>query len=345
MENNNSSISGGDDDSKSNHKVKLMCSYGGRIQPRSHDHQLTYFGGHTKILAVDRRVKFADILAKVISLCNAAADVSFKYQLPGEDLDALVSVVNDDDLEQMMAEYDRIHSASSKPARLRLFLFSPNPPVKTDLYRRKTDFDKDPSSTPLNPDFLFGFDKEYEYDYQQPRSSPKSEIPWGGGGTIGPEIPGLDPRTRSETQPQIQGNAFVGQGLLKCLTALSREGHVITGGYVGAGVAGGPVVYRVPLAVGQQGMQTVRVAPGFIYRDQPVYTFVPAIPTGLENAVGFNTEERRPINGSGLGGGWIANVETDDGVRSEIDNAARVAVPLPTATMAATFFPGAKNNI
>ncbi|KAI8550025.1 hypothetical protein RHMOL_Rhmol06G0072100 [Rhododendron molle] len=80
--------------------------------PRPHYHHLAYAGGDTKILAGDRRVTFSDILAKLTSFSGAATDddvVSFKYQLPGEDLDALVSVINnDDDFEHMTAEYDRV---------------------------------------------------------------------------------------------------------------------------------------------------------------------------------------------------------------------------------------------
>jgi len=103
------------------YKVKLMCSYGGKIHPRPHDNQLAYVGGDTKILAVDRSIKFSSLLAKLAAVSDV--DVCFKYQLPGEDLDALISVTDDDDLDHMMNEYDRLNKASSKPARLRLFLF------------------------------------------------------------------------------------------------------------------------------------------------------------------------------------------------------------------------------
>ncbi|KAF5194520.1 Octicosapeptide/Phox/Bem1p protein, partial [Thalictrum thalictroides] len=105
----------------SNYRVKFMCSFGGKIQPRPHDNQLTYIGGVTKILAVDRNIKFTDIMNRLLSLCDF--DAIFKYQLPGEDLDALISVTNDEDLEHMMLEYDRIHRNSPKPPRLRIFLF------------------------------------------------------------------------------------------------------------------------------------------------------------------------------------------------------------------------------
>lgn len=108
-------------------RVKLMCSYGGRIMPRSHDNQLSYAGGDTKILAVDRSIRYPSILAKLTALSSSASsdDVILKYQLPGEDLDALISVTNDEDLEHLMMEYDRLHRTGSKPVpRLRLFLFS-----------------------------------------------------------------------------------------------------------------------------------------------------------------------------------------------------------------------------
>ncbi|KAI3883596.1 hypothetical protein MKX03_016278 [Papaver bracteatum] len=123
------------DQEQNNYKVKFMCSYGGKILPRPHDNQLTYIGGETKILSVDRNIKFSGIISKLNSLSDYN-DVYFKYQLPGEDLDALISVTNDEDLEHMMVEFDRLiinhrstsgsNGGSNKPARLRLFLFSLN---------------------------------------------------------------------------------------------------------------------------------------------------------------------------------------------------------------------------
>nr|GMD89218.1 PB1 domain-containing protein [Ipomoea batatas] len=110
-----------DEPPSSNYKVKFMCSYGGKIHPRPHDNQLSYVGGDTKILSVDRNIRFSSFMSKLSTLYEA--DVCFKYQLPGEDLDALISVTNDEDLELMMLEYDRLQRASNKPARLRLFLF------------------------------------------------------------------------------------------------------------------------------------------------------------------------------------------------------------------------------
>uniref|UniRef100_A0A0A9D2U2 PB1 domain-containing protein n=1 Tax=Arundo donax TaxID=35708 RepID=A0A0A9D2U2_ARUDO len=124
-------------------KVRLMVSYGGRIQPRPHDNQLAYVNGETKILSLERPLRFADFAARLAALAGNPGDVCVKYQLPGEDLDALVSVTNDEDLEHLVLEYDRLHllrpapgsgSGSSRGStlRLRVFLFpvqSPPPPL------------------------------------------------------------------------------------------------------------------------------------------------------------------------------------------------------------------------
>ncbi|OIT04652.1 PREDICTED: uncharacterized protein LOC109223506 [Nicotiana attenuata] len=116
-----------DDQPPSSYKVKFMCSYGGKIHPRPHDNQLAYVGGETKILSVDRNIRFSNLITKLSSISDC--EVCFKYQLPGEDLDALISVTNDEDLEHMMLEYDRLYRGSTKPARLRLFLFPMNTPA------------------------------------------------------------------------------------------------------------------------------------------------------------------------------------------------------------------------
>lgn len=103
--------------------VRLMCSFGGRIVPRPHDSQLRYVGGETRIIAVHRTTTFSALLSRLCKLCGAA-DVTIKYQLPNEELDALISVTSDEDLEIMLEEYDRIaRNRTFKTARLRLFLF------------------------------------------------------------------------------------------------------------------------------------------------------------------------------------------------------------------------------
>ena len=60
-----------------------------------------------------------------------------KYQIPGEGLDALVSVMNDEDLEQMMIEYEQLRRSEGEPAWLRVFLF-PLLPLAFSLARPAT---------------------------------------------------------------------------------------------------------------------------------------------------------------------------------------------------------------
>ncbi|XP_010029946.2 LOW QUALITY PROTEIN: uncharacterized protein LOC104419850 [Eucalyptus grandis] len=172
----NSGGGGGGGGGGGSYKVKFMCSYGGKIHPRPHDNQLSYIGGETKILSVDRHIKLSSFLSKLSSLCDLPDGVSFKYQLPGEDLDALISVTTDDDLEHMMHEYDRLYRACSRPARMRLFLFPvhPQPPPaapaaaadpKSDRERFVEALNSGPAvqepakPPPSNVDFLFGLDK------------------------------------------------------------------------------------------------------------------------------------------------------------------------------------------
>lgn len=111
------------DDSMSGRKLKLMCSYGGKILPRPSDGMLRYVGGQTRIISVKRDVSFNDLMQKMAD--TYGQPVVIKYQLPDEDLDALVSVSCPDDLENMMEEYERlIERSPDGSAKLRVFLFS-----------------------------------------------------------------------------------------------------------------------------------------------------------------------------------------------------------------------------
>ncbi|PIA60636.1 hypothetical protein AQUCO_00300267v1 [Aquilegia coerulea] len=104
-------------------RVRFMCSFGGQILPRPHDSQLRYVGGDTRIVAIQRSTTFSSLLAKLARL-SGNSNFTVKYQLPNEDLDALISVTTDEDIDNMMEEYDRLAvSGNTKVARLRLFLF------------------------------------------------------------------------------------------------------------------------------------------------------------------------------------------------------------------------------
>ncbi|XP_031383745.1 uncharacterized protein LOC116197685 [Punica granatum] len=113
----------GGEDSVSGKKVKFLCSFGGKILPRPSDGVLRYVGGQTRIISVRKDVSFNELMQKMVE--TYGQPVVIKYQLPDEDLDALVSVSCPDDLDNMMDEYEKLVERSSDgSAKLRVFLFS-----------------------------------------------------------------------------------------------------------------------------------------------------------------------------------------------------------------------------
>ncbi|THU57180.1 hypothetical protein C4D60_Mb03t00790 [Musa balbisiana] len=109
-------------DAADHRKVKLLCSYGGKILPRHGDGALRYAGGETRLITVRRDSLLPEILRKMAEACGGP--IVLRYQLPDEDLDALISVSTTEDLDNMMEEYDRL-AADSPSAKIRVFLFSP----------------------------------------------------------------------------------------------------------------------------------------------------------------------------------------------------------------------------
>jgi PB1 domain len=104
--------------------AKFLCSFGGSVLPRPVDGRLRYVGGETRIVTVPHNISFSNLIQRIREIFEGA-DV-IKYQQPDEDLDALVSVVNDDDVINMMEEYDKLISSGEAFTRLRIFLFSHN---------------------------------------------------------------------------------------------------------------------------------------------------------------------------------------------------------------------------
>ncbi|KAM7487669.1 hypothetical protein LguiB_025153 [Lonicera macranthoides] len=111
-------------------KLRLMCSYGGHIVPRLHDKSLSYIGGETRIVVIDRHTTLSNLthrLSKILQY-NTQSFI-LKYQLPNEDLDSLISINTGEDLENMIDEYDRLSSATKNinSSRLRIFIFPSKP--------------------------------------------------------------------------------------------------------------------------------------------------------------------------------------------------------------------------
>ncbi|KAI4299267.1 hypothetical protein L6164_032742 [Bauhinia variegata] len=194
-------------------RVRLMCSFGGKILPRPHDNQLRYVGGDTRIVAVPRSISFFSLLAR-LSKFTGTIFTTVKYQLPNEDLDALISVTTDEDVENMMDECDRLAlTQNPRSARLRLFLFCKGVDSRTSSISSLLDdsanceswfvdtinggvarLDRDRSEVSSMaseiPDYIFSLDNSDETQQREPRararpflhdnvsnSDPKSPVP------------------------------------------------------------------------------------------------------------------------------------------------------------------------
>ncbi|OIT22826.1 PREDICTED: uncharacterized protein LOC109217063 [Nicotiana attenuata] len=101
-------------------KLKFLCSFGGRIIPRPSDGKLRYVGGDTHLVRVSKDISWEELRQKMLTIFNNCHTV--KYQLPGEDLDALVSVSCDEDLQNMIEECNVLEGDGSQ--KFRIFLFS-----------------------------------------------------------------------------------------------------------------------------------------------------------------------------------------------------------------------------
>nr|POE95786.1 serine/threonine-protein kinase edr1 [Quercus suber] len=102
-------------------KMKVLCGFGGKILPRPSDGKLRYVGGETHIVRIRKDISWQELIQKTLSIYSQAHVI--KYQLPGEDLDALVSVSGDEDLLNMMEECNELEDREGSQ-KLRMFLFS-----------------------------------------------------------------------------------------------------------------------------------------------------------------------------------------------------------------------------
>ncbi|KAL3620530.1 hypothetical protein CASFOL_035442 [Castilleja foliolosa] len=100
-------------------KIKLLCSFGGKIMPRPSDGKLRYVGGETRIISIRKNLLWDELVMKTAGMCNQPH--SIKYQLPDEDLNSLISVSCDEDLQNMLEEYNGVERPESSQ-RLRIFL-------------------------------------------------------------------------------------------------------------------------------------------------------------------------------------------------------------------------------
>ncbi|KAJ7955572.1 Serine/threonine-protein kinase EDR1 [Quillaja saponaria] len=106
-------------------KMKFLCSFGGRILPRPNDGKLRYVGGETRIISIRKNITWDQLIRKTCAICTQPHTI--KYQLPGEELDALISVCSDEDLHHSIEEYQELERTEASQ-RLQIFLISSNEP-------------------------------------------------------------------------------------------------------------------------------------------------------------------------------------------------------------------------
>ncbi|XP_020089481.1 MAP kinase kinase kinase mkh1-like isoform X1 [Ananas comosus] len=100
-------------------KMKFLCSFGGKFLPRPGDGKLRYVGGYNHVLQLNKDISWRELLRRTRKLCNKFHAI--KYQLPGENINLLISVSSDEDLHLMMDECRVLEDGEHKP---RIFLFS-----------------------------------------------------------------------------------------------------------------------------------------------------------------------------------------------------------------------------
>lgn len=101
-------------------RMKFLCSFGGKILPRPSDGKLRYVGGDTRIIRLSKDITWQELMQKTTTIYHQSHTI--KYQLPGEDLDALVSVSCDEDLQNMIEECSVLEGTEGSQ-KLRIFLF------------------------------------------------------------------------------------------------------------------------------------------------------------------------------------------------------------------------------
>ncbi|KAK9669514.1 hypothetical protein RND81_13G136100 [Saponaria officinalis] len=129
--------------------VKILCSYGGKILPRPSDGHLRYVGGLTRVVSVPRCLSFSELSEKLQELCGYA--VALRCQLPTEDLDVLVTVKSDEDLANVIEEYDKASKIAGKEMKIRAILSPPKSLSTTSSSSPASPVSSSSSSPDISP--------------------------------------------------------------------------------------------------------------------------------------------------------------------------------------------------
>ncbi|KAE8726032.1 hypothetical protein F3Y22_tig00007895pilonHSYRG00076 [Hibiscus syriacus] len=143
-------------------RIKFLCSYGGKIMPRSSDGKLKYVGGETRMVAVPGDINFSaeELKKKVNGMVEG--DVILKFPIIPEELDALfenqTNPVDPYAIEQRYIEaINGIHLQSSNNTSGRQTSVNPSSSnFSTSACTSPTSASPDAmaSSYPMEPSFL-----------------------------------------------------------------------------------------------------------------------------------------------------------------------------------------------
>ena len=97
--------------------------------PRPSHGKLRYVGGITRTISVNKNLDYRELVMKTLTVWNQPHTI--KYQLPHEDLDALISVCSNDDFHHFIEEYHEIENGS---LRLCVFLVPLNERASPSSY-------------------------------------------------------------------------------------------------------------------------------------------------------------------------------------------------------------------
>nr|GMD33000.1 uncharacterized protein LOC109177003 isoform X1 [Ipomoea batatas] len=160
--------------------IKFLYSYGGRIVPRRPDGKLRYIGGFTRVLSVHRSINFAELMVKFGESCGES--MSLRCKLPTEDLDVLVSVRSDEDLANVIEEYDRVSAATNQEMKIRAVLSPINPLKKVSPPSSPMSCFDFPATSRLYPVKISGYHSppQYKASSSSRCSSPVFGYPVGG---------------------------------------------------------------------------------------------------------------------------------------------------------------------
>ncbi|KAL4582520.1 hypothetical protein LXL04_007070 [Taraxacum kok-saghyz] len=115
----------------SSKKIKFHYGYGGKFRRTDNGGTLRYVGGTNKIITVDRRISYTELIVKLWD--SGVPSMSLVCKLPGEESFSLVHVKSDKDLAFVIGIYEQ----TGKVFKIRAFL-DPLPPHVDDYMGKDT---------------------------------------------------------------------------------------------------------------------------------------------------------------------------------------------------------------